>query len=57
MSILNEYGPEDWQRSVNRVRLAALRLARGDIQVLRSEIDVESRIYLEGRGMDPKAKS
>ena len=45
MSILNEYGTEDWQRGVNRVRLAVLKLASGDIQVLRREIDVAKRDY------------
>ena len=45
MSILNEYGTEDWQRGVNRVRLAVLKLANGDIQVLRREIDVAKRDY------------
>ena len=45
MSILNEYGTEDWQRGVNRVRLAVLKLANGDIHVLRREIDVAKRDY------------
>jgi len=45
MSILNEYGTENWQRSVNRVRLAVLKLAGGDLQALRREIDVAKSDY------------
>lgn len=45
MTILDEYGTEDWQRGVNRVRLAVLKLAGGDIQALRREIDVAKRDY------------
>ena len=45
MTILNEYGAEYWQRGVNRVRLAVLKLAGGDIQTLRREIDVAKRDY------------
>ena len=45
MSILNEYGAEEWQRSVNRVRLAVLKLAREDLQALRREIDVAKSDY------------
>ena len=45
MSILNEYGTENWQRGVNRVRLAVLKLAGGDLQALRREIDVAKSDY------------
>ena len=45
MSILNDYGTEDWQRGVNRVRLAVLKLASGDLQALRREIDVAKSDY------------
>jgi hypothetical protein len=45
MSVLNEYGTEDWQRGVNRVRLAVLKLADGDMQALRREIDAAIRDY------------
>ena len=45
MSILNDYGTEDWQRGVNRVRLAVLKLADGDLQLLRREIDVAKSDY------------
>jgi hypothetical protein len=45
MSILGDYGAEDRQRSVNRVRLAVLKLASGDLQALRREIDVAKSDY------------
>ena len=45
MCILNEYGTEGWQRGVHRVRLAVLKLARGDLQALRCEIDVAKIDY------------
>jgi hypothetical protein len=45
MSNLNDYGTEDWQRGVNRVRLAVLKLAGGDLQALRREIDVAKSDY------------
>ena len=46
MSILNGYGAEDWQHSVNRVRLAVLKLADGDLQALRRSIDSDYRDVL-----------
>jgi len=45
MSILNNYGTEDWPRGINRVRLAVLKIADGDLQALRYEIDVAKRDY------------
>jgi hypothetical protein len=45
MSILNEYGTKDWQRGLDRVRLAVLKLAGGDFQALRREIDVAKSDY------------
>jgi len=45
MSILNEYGTEDWQRGISRVRLAVLKLADGDLQALRRQIDVAKKDY------------
>ena len=45
MSILNEYGTEDWQRGANRVRLAVLKLADGDLRALRREIDTAKIDY------------
>lgn len=38
MSLLDEYGPEAWQCERARVRLAALKLADGDLQKLRHQI-------------------
>ena len=32
LSLLNEYGVEDWQREADRVRLAVLKLASRDLQ-------------------------
>ena len=37
--MLGEYGTESWQREPHRVRLAALKLAAGSIERLRSEIE------------------
>ena len=45
MSVLNSYGTEQWQRGVNRVRLAVLKLADGNLQVLRREIDAAKSDY------------
>ena len=45
MSILNNYGTEDGQHSISRVRLAVLKIADGDLQALRREIDVAKRDY------------
>ena len=45
MSILYEYGTEDRQHRANRVRLAVLKLAGGDFQALRREIDVAKGDY------------
>jgi len=45
MSILSDYGTESWQRGVNRVRLAVLKLAGGDLQAVRREIDVAKSDY------------
>jgi len=45
MRMLNEYGTEDLQRNVHRVRLAVLKLACGNLQALRREIDVAKSDY------------
>jgi hypothetical protein len=37
-AILAEYGTEDWHREIDRVRIAALKLAAGDIDRLRAAI-------------------
>jgi hypothetical protein len=39
LAMLDEYGKEAWQREPHRVRLAALKLAGGDIKRLRHEIE------------------
>jgi hypothetical protein len=44
-AILDDYGEESWQREPHRVRLAALKLAAGNIDRLRSAIDRAKRDY------------
>lgn len=39
LSMLDEYGTVRWQREAQRVRVAALKLAAGSVDRLRSEID------------------
>lgn len=39
LSMLGEYGTESWHREADRVRLAALKLASGGIERLRSAIE------------------
>ena len=45
LGILNEYGTESWQRELDRVRLAALKLAAGDIEQLRRRVDTARQDY------------
>ncbi len=45
LALLLTYGAESWQREAPRVRLAILRLAGGDIEHLRRELDVAKRDY------------
>jgi hypothetical protein len=45
MTILNEYGTEDWQHGCHRVRLAVLKLAHGDLAAVRSQIEVAKCDY------------
>ena len=45
MNILGEYGSESWQREKHRVRLAALKLAHGNIDELRRLIATAKRDY------------
>ncbi len=45
MAVLDEYGMENWQREAPRVKLAALKLAHGDLDALRREIEVAKRDY------------
>lgn len=44
-AILDEYGAEEWEREVDRVRLAALKLAAGSIDRLRSAIETARGDY------------
>src|ERR1051326_3078754 len=45
MAMLGEYGGESWQREVDRVRLAVLKLAAGSVERLRHEIEGAQRDY------------
>lgn len=45
LATLEEYGTETWQRETHRVRLAALKLAAGDLKRLRYEIEGAKRDY------------
>lgn len=45
LALLDEYGKETWQREPHRVRLAALKLAAGDLERLRQEIEGAKRDY------------
>ena len=45
LALLDEYGIEIWQREPDRVRLAALKLAAGSVESLRSHIEVAKRDY------------
>ena len=45
MEVLEEYRSESWQHEEHRVRLAALKLARGDIDELRRLISTAKKDY------------
>jgi hypothetical protein len=45
LSILGEFGTEEWQKETNRVRIAALKLAAGSIERLRAAIETGKRDY------------
>ena len=45
LEILNQYGAEEWHREPDRVRLAALKLAAGSIDALRSAVETAKRDY------------
>lgn len=45
MTILNEYGRDDWQRESVRVQLAVLKLAQGDLNKVRSYIELAKCDY------------
>lgn len=44
-ALLAQYGSEDWHREAARVRLAALKLAGGDLVRLRDQIELACRDY------------
>jgi len=44
-AILDDYGQASWQREPHRVQLAALKLAAGSVERLRSEIESAKRDY------------
>ena len=51
MNMLNEYGVEQWQRENSRVRLAAMKLAAGNLEMLRRALNsakVDYRDVLSG---------
>jgi hypothetical protein len=50
LAMLDEYGAETWQREPHRVRLAALKLAAGDMKRLRYEIEGAKRDYRDVLG-------
>ena len=39
MALLERYGEESWHREIDRVRLAALKLAAGDLARLSAQVD------------------
>ncbi len=45
LTLLRTYGVEDWEREAPRVRVAILKLANGDMDRVRSELDVAKRDY------------
>ena len=45
VTILSDYGTEDWQRGCHRVRLAVLKLADGKLDALRRQIEVAKCDY------------
>ncbi|MDQ3820189.1 MAG: hypothetical protein M3362_21265 [Acidobacteriota bacterium] len=45
LAILSEYGTENWQREADRVRLAALKLAGGSVELLRLHIKTAKSDY------------
>ena len=50
LAMLDEYGTEKWQREADRVRLAVLKLAAGDMQRLRYELEGAKRDYRDVLG-------
>jgi hypothetical protein len=45
LSILGQYGSEEWHREPVRVRVAALKLSNGSIELLRRQIEIANNDY------------
>ncbi len=45
LALLQAYGTADWHREVPRVRAAILKIADGDLERLRGELEVAKRDY------------
>lgn len=45
IAMLNEYGSEGWQRETDRVRLAVLKLAAGNMEKVRQGIETAKQDY------------
>ena len=45
MALLERYGGESWHREIERVRLAVLKLANGDLQRLAVQVDEAGKDY------------
>ena len=45
VAVLSEYGTESWQREPDRVRLAVLKLAAGNMEKLRQGIETAKQDY------------
>jgi len=45
MTILSEYGMEEWEPEAHRVRLAILKLADGSLDVVRRQLDIAKCDY------------
>jgi tetratricopeptide (TPR) repeat protein len=53
MDIIKEYGTEKWHSGCNRVQLAVLKLANGNLKDLRRYIEVAKRDYRDVLNLDP----
>ena len=45
LTILSEYGAEDWHPEVDRVRMAILKLAAGNFEELRMHLEIAKRDF------------
>jgi hypothetical protein len=43
--MLNEYGQEDWHPEIDRVRMAILKLAAGNLEELRTQVGIAQRDF------------